>query len=81
LPIQLPPGLNVQIIPQELQQILQQLQQNFVQQAQSIISEQIQRQSVISGVDIRAEHIVWKEIPDSVTTTPSTPQSSDNAIK
>jgi hypothetical protein len=69
LPIQLPPGFNVQAMPQHIQQILQQLQQDFVQQVQNMISEQMRKQSTITGVDIRAEHIIWKEVSNSPITT------------
>jgi hypothetical protein len=56
-------------MPQHIQQILQQLQQEFVQQVQNMMSEQIRKQSTIIGVDIRAEHIIWKEVSNSTLTT------------
>jgi hypothetical protein len=64
LPVQLPVGFNVQQLPQEIQQVLQQLQQNFLQQAQNLVSQQIRLQSTVTGVDIHAERIVWKEVVD-----------------
>jgi hypothetical protein len=64
-PIQLPAGFNVQQLTPEgqqlLQQISQQLQRNFLQQARDLISQEIKRQSVIVGIDIRGEHLTWKE--------------------
>jgi hypothetical protein len=65
IPIQLPVGHNVQQLPQDVQQVLQHLQQDFIQQAQNLVSQQIRNQSTVTGVDIRAEHVIWKELADS----------------
>lgn len=71
LPIQLPVGLNAQHLPNELQPVLQQLQQHIMQQTQNLVSEQIRNQSTVTGVDIRAERVVWREIVDSSSSSNS----------
>ncbi len=66
VPIQLPPSLNIQQLPQQIQQtcsqILQDFQNTMVLQIRNIINEQLKSQSRIAGIDVTASDIVWKEL-------------------
>jgi hypothetical protein len=67
MPLQLPPNINFDQLPLQIQEILQQITQNFqnigLAQMRSIIEEQIRNQSTIVGVDVITKRLMWKEIP------------------
>lgn len=62
LNLQLPPNLQTDQLPQAIQQLLQKMLQDLQKNAQSIITEELNKQAPISGYKPTLEHAYWKKI-------------------
>ena len=64
LNLQLPPGFNIQQLPEQAQQIMQQViqgaQQALTQQAQQAVREALQQQAPIVGVEASFKGGMWR---------------------
>lgn len=61
IPIQLPPGIDLQQMDPQTQQLLQQFQQQMANQINGQLSEQLKLQMPTVGVDVHVEKMSWKE--------------------
>lgn len=62
IPIQLPPGIDLQNINPQSQQQLQQFQQNLATILNQQLSEQLRIQMPVMAVDVHVENMTWKKI-------------------